>query len=101
MLLNKPLNFVCIIYNFPLEHASVIFTCREEELTIVTKEARCYSEQVITIALIISLSSSIWVVEKTDGTQLISHCNDWSSVYFANLGNFISLRVPIVDTFEL
>jgi hypothetical protein len=101
VLLNKPLNFVCIIYNFPLEDASVIFTCRKEELTIVTKEARRYSEQVITIALIISLSGSIRVVEKTNCTQFISHRNDWSSIYLANLGNFISLRVPIVDTFEL
>jgi hypothetical protein len=91
VLLYKPLNFVCIIYNFPLEHTSVIFTCREEELTIVTEEARGYSEQMITIALIISLSSSIRVVKKTNGTQLISHSNDGSTVYLANLGDFISL----------
>lgn len=28
MLLNKALNFVCIIYNFPFKNASVIFTSR-------------------------------------------------------------------------
>jgi hypothetical protein len=68
MFLNKPLNFVCIIYNFPFEYASVIFTSREEEFTIVTEEARGNSKQVITVALIISLTCCIGIVEKTNST---------------------------------
>ena len=101
MLLNKSLDFVCIIYHFPLEDASVVFTCREEVFAIVTEETRSYSKQVITVALIISLTSSVGIVEKTNSTQLISHCNDGPSIDLANLCYFISLWVPIVDTFEL
>ena len=40
MLLYKPLNFVSIIYNLPLEDTSIVFTSGEEELTIVTKQTR-------------------------------------------------------------
>ena len=47
MLLYQLLNLVCVVYDAPLEYASIDLGCRQEEPSIVREQAARNGKQVI------------------------------------------------------
>jgi hypothetical protein len=101
MILYKFLDLVSVINDSPLVDASVYIWSREEEAAIVREEAACHIKKMIRVALIVTFSCSIGIIEKTNSSQFIAYCYDRSTNDFTNLSDFIALRIPIMDTLKL
>ena len=57
-----------VVFDFPFKNTSVHLASSQEELTVRTEKTIRNREKVVTVALVVTLTSNIWIIKESDSS---------------------------------